>query len=231
VQAVLLNIDLGELPDEPEPLYAYANLANIACGGHAGDDASMKRAVLRCRAHGTRIGAHPSYPDRDGFGRRAVAMPPEALRASVAEQCTRLAVIARALGQDVLFVKPHGALYHAAGHEAAAAEAVVGGVVDALGTVVTVIGPGRSALSLATARASLAYAREAFADRATHADGSLLSRDEPGALLLDPVVCAARARAIAARGDVETVCVHGDTPGAVSIACAVRAALDALAEA
>ena len=228
-QRVLLNIDLGELPAEPEPLYRYANLANIACGGHAGDEASMTRAVQRCHAHGTRVGAHPSYPDREGFGRRAVAMPPDALRLSIAAQCARLGSVARALGEPVLFVKPHGALYHAAAAEAALADALVRGAVDALGACVTFLGPGQSALAAAAARARLPYAREGFADRATRADGTLLSRDEPGALLLDPAACAEQARAMAARGDVEAVCVHGDTPGAVSIARAVRAALDALA--
>jgi UPF0271 protein len=227
-RTVLLNIDLGELPDEPEALYRYANLANIACGGHAGDDASMRRAVERCVGHGTRIGAHPSYPDRDGFGRRALAMPPEALRASVADQCAGLAAIARAFGQTVLFVKPHGALYHAAGRETALADAVVRGAIDALGNAVTIVGPHRGELASAAARTSLSYAREGFADRGTRADGTLLPRDEPGALLLDPTVCAARARAIAAQGDTDTVCVHGDTAGAVAIARAVRAALDSL---
>src|SRR5215472_11059427 len=124
-RSVLLNIDLGELPEESELFYEYANLANIACGGHAGDDASMRRAVQRCRAHGTLIGAHPSYPDREGFGRRSVAMSLDGLRESVAEQCARLAVIARDLGGAVLYVKPHGALYHDAGRDPALADAVV----------------------------------------------------------------------------------------------------------
>jgi UPF0271 protein len=227
---LLLNIDLGELPDEPEPLYEWAHVANIACGGHAGDDASMRRAVERCHSHGARIGAHPSYADREGFGRRVIALPPEALRSTVTEQCARLVIVARALGETVHFVKPHGALYHAAERDPALAEAVIRGAVDAVGTRVTVIGPGRGALASAAARASLGYAREGFADRAVHADGSLLSRDEPGAVLLDPAVCAERARSIVAQGNIETVCVHGDTPGAVSIARAVRAALEASAE-
>jgi UPF0271 protein len=228
---VLLNIDLGELREESETLYGYANLANIACGGHAGDDTSMRRAVLRCLAHRTLVGAHPSYPDRDGFGRRAVAMSPDALRTSIGKQCARLAVIARDLGGAVLFVKAHGVLYHDAGREPAVADAVVGGAMDALGSGVTLIGPPRAALASAAARVHLGYAREGFADRATHADGTLVSRDEPGALLVDPAVCAEHARAIVLRGDADTVCVHGDTAGAVHIARAVRAALDTLVEA
>jgi len=225
---VLLNMDLGELPDEPEALYACAHIANVACGGHAGDERSMRRAVDLCRAHATRLGAHPSYPDRQGFGRRHVAMTPEALRASIAEQCSRLAAVARVLGEAIAFMKPHGALYHAAGADAAIAEALVEAARGSLGRDITVIGPARSALAVAAARARLAYAPEGFADRATRPDGSLVPRDHPDALLLDAATAAARARELGSSGDVATVCVHGDTPGALAIARAVRAALDEL---
>jgi UPF0271 protein len=223
---VLLNIDLGELPDEPEELFASAHLANVACGGHAGDDASMRHAVALCRAHGTRVGAHPSYPDRAGFGRRAMAMSAAELRESVAEQCARLVAIARSLGEPVVSVKPHGALYHATS-DVAVADAVVAGALEALaGAVVMFVGPPAGALAASVARAGCAYAREAFADRATRPDGTLVPRDQPGAVLTDVTVCVARARSLAARRDVDTICVHGDTPGAASIARAVRAALD-----
>jgi 5-oxoprolinase (ATP-hydrolysing) subunit A len=227
---VLLNVDLAELPEEPDELYAIAHLANIACGGHAGDDASMRRALELCRAHGTRAGAHPSYPDRPGFGRRPLEMTDSAVRASVAEQCARLASIARLLGQSVVFLKPHGALYHATLDRPALAEAVVGAAAETLGGEVTVVGPARGELPAAAARARLRYAREGFADRTTRADGTLVPRDQPHALILDPTACADRARTLASGGEVETVCVHGDSPGAVSIARAVRDALDALAE-
>jgi UPF0271 protein len=223
---VLLNIDLGELPEEPEELYAYAHLANVACGGHAGDERSMRRAVELCRRHDTRLGAHPSYPDREGFGRRRMDIAPEALRASVAEQCAHLATIARESAEPIGFVKAHGALYHAARDDAALAEALLRGALEALGSGVTIVGPARGALAEAAARARLAYAREGFADRGTRPDGTLVPRGEPGALVLDPALAAARTRELAARGDVDTVCVHGDTPGAVAIARAVRAVLD-----
>jgi UPF0271 protein len=223
---VLLNVDLGELPNEPESLYACAHIANIACGGHAGDETSMRRALELCRAQGTRAGAHPSYPDREGFGRRAMTIPPEVLRASVAGQCELLLAIARGLGEPIQFVKPHGALYHAAHGHAEVADAVVGGAVDALGRGLTVIGPALGELSAAAMRAGLGYAREGFADRATRPDGTLVPRGVPGALLADPAACAERARTMASRGEVDTICVHGDTPGAVSIARAVRAALE-----
>lgn len=224
---MLLNIDLGELPDEDEALYGCAHVANVACGGHAGDTASMERAVRSCREHGTRLAAHPSYPDREGFGRRRVAMTPEALRASVTEQCATLAAIARPLAIPIERVKPHGALYHAAREDAAVADALVRGAVEALGAGFTLVGPPRGELAAAARRAGIAYAREGFADRATRADGTLVPRDQPGALVLDPAQAAARTRELAAGGEVDTVCVHGDTPGAVAIARAVRAALDA----
>jgi UPF0271 protein len=187
----------------------------------------MQRAVDRCRRHGTRLGAHPSYPDREGFGRRRVAIEPAALRASVTEQCARLVVIARKSGQPPRFVKAHGALYHAAGNDAAVAVALVDGSRAALGDDVAFLGPPEGALRECVIRAGLAYLREGFADRGTRPDGSLVPRDQPGALLLDPALAAAQASRIAESGRFDTVCVHGDTPGAEAIARAVRAALDA----
>jgi UPF0271 protein len=227
---LLVNIDLGEQEGEPETLYACAHLANIACGGHAGDDGSMKLALTRCRAHGTRVGAHPSYPDRKGFGRRTMPIDSDVLRASVEQQCAALAKIADSLGEAVVFAKPHGALYHDARGKSALATALVAGIVAALGSDVTIVGPEAGELFAAALRANLRYAREGFADRATNPDGTLVPRDRPGALLLDPALCAERARSLASRGDIETICVHGDTPGAVSIAQAVRTAVDTWAE-
>jgi 5-oxoprolinase (ATP-hydrolysing) subunit A len=224
---VLLNVDLGELPDEPEELYAYAHLANVACGGHAGDEASMRRAVGLCLTRGVRLGAHPSYPDRASFGRATMRMAAAELAESVAAQCASLHAVARAMGAEVRFVKAHGALYHAARADAAVAEALLAGIDRALGASVTVAGPAAGALRDACRQAGVAYAREVFADRATRPDGTLVPRIEPGALILDPVEAAARAQHALRRGDAETICVHGDTPGAVAVARAVREALDA----
>jgi UPF0271 protein len=221
---MLLNIDLGELPDEPEGLYASAHIANVACGGHAGDEASMRRAGELCRRHGTRLGAHPSFPDREGFGRRRMAMPPAELRATVTEQCARLAAVA---GEAPRYVKAHGALYHAAHADAAVAETLVEGVRAALGDRVAFLGPPGGELQRIIALARFDYLREGFADRATRADGSLVPRDQPGALVADPAAAAAQASALATSGRVDTVCVHGDTHGAEAIARAVRAVLDA----
>jgi UPF0271 protein len=221
-----LNIDLGETEAESDELYAYAHVANVACGGHAGDARSMARAVALCREHGTRVGAHPSYPDREGFGRRHLAIAATAMRDAVAEQCGALAEAARAAGVRVEFLKAHGALYHAARDDAQLAEAILSGAAEALGSGVTVIGTPHGALASAAARAHLPYAREGFADRATHPDGTLVPRTEPGALVTDPRAAADRARELVRAGAVDTICVHGDTPGAVAIARAVRAALD-----
>jgi UPF0271 protein len=226
--ACLLNIDLGELPDEDEQLYALAHVANIACGGHAGDDASIRQALERCARHGTRAGAHPSYVDREGFGRRALDVTPEVLRAQVAEQCARLAERARALGVPLEFAKPHGALYHSANRDPALARAVVSAVGEVLGPRVTVVGPGSGALSEAAREAGLAYAREGFADRGTLPDGTLVPRGQPGAVITDPAVAKDNAVRLARGGTIDTLCVHGDTPGAVAVAREVRAALDAL---
>ena len=228
---VLLNLDLGELPDEPEALYALADLAHLACGGHAGDEASMAEALARCRRHGTRAGAHPSYPDREGFGRRTLALAPPALAASVTEQCARLARLARAAEVRLWSVKPHGALYHAADGDPGLAEAVLDGALRALGPGFELVGPAGGALAAAAARRGVAFAREGFADRAMRRDGGrwcLVPRGEPGALLADPAAAAAQARAFAESGEFDTLCVHGDTPGALAVARAVRAALDAL---
>jgi UPF0271 protein len=212
---VLLNLDGGEHEDEPEELWRLADIICIACGGHAGDDASMKRVAAVARA----VGAHPSYPDRAGFGRTSMAIAPADLEATIREQCARLAAVAR-----VSYVKPHGALYHDAAKDPVLAAAVIAGVRAALGDAVTVIGPPRGALRDAALAAGLGYLREGFADRATRPDGSLVPRGDPGALITDPARAAARTRELAA--DHDTVCIHADTPGALVIGRAVRSALD-----
>ena len=212
---MLLNLDGGEHDDEPEELWRLADVVCVACGGHAGDEASMARVVAVARA----VGAHPSYPDREGFGRRTIAISPADLEASVREQCTRLAALAR-----VQYVKPHGALYHDARTTPALATAVIAGARAALGDSIAVIGPPTGALRDAALAAGVRYLREGFADRATRPDGTLVPRGEPGALVTDPARAAARARELAS--DHDTVCIHADTPGSLAIARAVRSVLD-----
>jgi len=212
---MLLNLDAGERDDETPELYRLFDLLNVACGGHAGDDVSMAR-VARCAADPRpRIGAHPSYPDRDHFGRRSLAIAPAALEDSVRAQCARLAAIAGRVGH----VKPHGALYHDAARDPALAHAVLAGAIAALGASITVIGPPTGALADAARALGLPYLREGFADRRMRPDGNLVPRSEPDALITDPAEAVAQARALV--GQVDTICIHADTPGALDIARAL----------
>lgn len=223
---VLLNLDAGEHDTEPEDLWALADILSIACGGHAGDEHSMTKVVAFCVGRQRpRIGAHPSYPDRFGFGRRTLAIDPQPLRQSIAAQCTALARIAAAHGQRVGWVKPHGALYHDAARDLSVAAAILFGAREALGHDVVVIGPAYGVMREAATQCGLQYLSEGFADRATLADGTLVPRSEPNALITDPEAAAARARELVGR--VDTICVHADTPNALAIARTVRAALDA----
>ena len=224
VAIVLLELDAGERDDEPEALWALFDVLNVACGGHAGDDASMRRVAAFCAARQyPRVGAHPSYPDREGFGRRTLDLAPDALAREIERQCAALAAIAGI----VRWMKPHGALYHDAAASSSLATALVTGAVSALGSGIAVIGPARGALRDAAEAAGLAYLREGFADRGTRGDGSLIPRGEPGALVVDPARAAEQARALVASGTVDAICVHADTPGALAIARAVREAVDA----
>lgn len=220
----LLNVDGGESDGEPSELYALADVVHIACGGHAGDDASMARVIRACASAGTRVGAHPSYDDREGFGRRAREVAPDVLAASVAAQCERLRAIAAHASVQLASVKPHGALYHAAHSDDATAQACVLGAVRSLGKI-AIVGPAGGALERAAVAAGAPFQREVFADRGVRPDGTLVPRGEPGALIVDPTVAAARARELADRDDVDTLCIHGDTPDALLIARAVRDAL------
>jgi UPF0271 protein len=223
-----LNIDLGELPDEPVELFSIATVVNVACGGHAGDTPSMAHAVSCAMTRGARIAAHPSYPDRAGFGRTSMPFAPAELASAVEAQCAALQSIARRLGSPVSAVKPHGALYHDAGRDPAIAAAVLDGAVRGLGVApatLVVVGPPRGALLDRSLGRGAAYAREGFADRGYRADGSLVPRTAPGALLTEPEACARQALGLFRAGGLETLCVHGDTPGAVAIAARVRDAL------
>ncbi len=218
-----MNLDAGELPGETEELWALCDVLCVACGGHAGDAASMARIAGFCSPAGRpALGAHPSYPDREGFGRRPWLITPADLAIAVRDQCRALAEIARRHGVPVAWVKPHGMLYHDAAASQPIARAVVRGAIEALGSP-AIIGPPRGALRDAAIEHHLSYSREGFADRRTREDGTLVPRSEPGALITEPAACAARATELA--GSVDTVCLHGDTPGAIANARAVRAVL------
>lgn len=220
---MLLNLDAGELPSETKELWAEFDVLNIACRGHAGDMDSMRRVVRFCVERSIAIGAHPSYPDREGFGRRTIEITPNALERTIAEQCTMLAAIAHEHGTTVTSMKPHGALYHDTMRGEEIAGAVIRGAIAALGGNLVIVGPQRGALHDAAAATGLAYRREGFADRRMRADGSLVPRSEPDAVITDPRTAAEQARRLTS--EVDTICVHADTPNAIAIARAVREAL------
>lgn len=222
---VVLNLDAAELPDEPDALYGLAHWLNLACGGHAGDAATVARAcAFAATAGSVRVGAHPSFPDRAHFGRRPLQLSPGALADTLRAQCLWLRDIVRAAGLDIAHLKLHGALYHAAHADPAVARAALTACCDALGPV-AVVGMARGHLGPEAARRGLPFLREGFADRGYASDGALLPRDAPGALL-GPDAAAAQCRALVASGAVDTVCVHGDGPDALAVARAVRAALE-----
>lgn len=220
--AIDVNADLGEGPGE-EPLYALVTSASIACGGHAGDAASMRRAIALCLARGVVPGAHPSYPDRERFGRVSLRIEPTALVGEVAEQIAALAGIAAESGAVLAHVKPHGALYNDAADDPGIAEAVARAAAAALPQAILVGRAGSTALDV-WRRLGFRVASEAFADRGYLPDGRLRSRREPGALIVAPTEAAAQAVRLA-RLRPDTLCVHSDTPGAARILAAVREAL------
>ncbi len=221
MRTIDLNADLGERSGE-EPLYALVTSANVACGGHTGDEASMGAAVRLALAHGVALGAHPSYPDRPGFGRTIPrAFDRGELAASIQAQVGELARIARGLGARLTHVKPHGALYNEAARDPKTAALVALALEPVAQDLILVGLAGSVAIDLWRER-GFRVAAEGFADRAYRHDGSLLPRSEKGALVTDPAAAVAQALRLARSGTVETICVHSDSPGAASILEAVR---------
>jgi UPF0271 protein len=236
-----LNCDVGEsfgawTMGDDEALIALVSSANVACGFHAGDPATIRRTCAAAARAGVSVGAHVGYRDLAGFGRRFLDVSPSDLTDDVVYQIGALQALARAAGTAVRYVKPHGALYNAiVGHpgQARAVVQAVAAVDDALPIVAL---PGSVVAEEARA-AGLRVVTEAFADRAYLPDGTLVPRSRPGAVLHDPATIAARVvgmvtdRSVTSVDgevvgiDVDSVCVHGDTPGAVAIATAVRSAL------
>ncbi len=225
VKSLSLNIDLGELPDEPDELYSIATMVNIACGGHAGDAVSMRRAVDLALTAGAKIAAHPSYPDRENFGRKSMVITITKLALSLRWQISRLQMIAAFMGGSVFAVKPHGALYHDVAELGVAAEILITVLESLPGTKLVVVGPPNCILREKALERGFTYLDEGFADRMYFADGQLVPRSEPNALLTDPVEAAAQALRLAHTQQFDTLCVHADTPNALSVARAVRTAL------
>jgi UPF0271 protein len=221
-----INCDMGELEDAQHEaaLMEHITSANIACGGHAGDDAIMERTTRLAMARGVRIGAHPGYPDRANFGRLEMPMTGEEIARTVEEQIRRLDAIVGRLGGEIVHVKPHGALYNVAVHNREVAQAIARGIATWNPRTV-VFGLAGSPMLDVWREMGINVAAEAFADRRYEPDGTLRSRKFPDALITDPQAAAAQAVRLARAGNAQTICVHGDTPGAVGILKACREAL------
>lgn len=223
-----LNADLGESWERFESLEDVLLLdvvtsANICCGAYAGDAELMRVTCEAAVARGVAIGAQVGYPDRENFGRVFVDLEPEALTAEIVRQVQELEQIATAAGGGVAYLKPHGALYNTIVHHEEQARAVVAALL-ALDAPLPLLGlPGSRVLELA-AEAGIPIVHEGFADRAYTADGRLVPRSEPGAVLDSPE--AAAAQAVSLIGKVGSICVHSDSPGALDLARAVRRALE-----
>jgi UPF0271 protein len=233
-----LNADLGEgfgvwrLGDDDAMLQLVTS-ANVACGFHAGDPAGLARTCRAAAENGVRVGAQVGYRDLAGFGRRYIDIPSEELTADVIYQIGALQALAKAAGTTVSYVKPHGALYNTAVADESQARAVAEATY-AVDPSLPILGLAKSALFDAAGSLGLRCVAEAFADRAYTPDGQLVSRREPGAVIHDPDVVAERVATMIGRGQVtaidgslipiaaESVCVHGDSPGAVQITNAVR---------
>jgi UPF0271 protein len=238
-----LNADVGESfgawrMGADDALLPFVSSVNVACGFHAGDPSVIDRTVAAAVRAGVAVGAHPSYPDLRGFGRREMRLPAAEVEADVVYQVGALAAFARAHGAPLAHVKPHGALYNQAAEDGELARAIARGVARVSGELRLVGLAGSSALREAAAAAGLRFAAEAFVDRAYDAEGQLVARSLPGAVVSDPAAAAGAAvrlardrvavtpdgREVAVAAD--TLCLHGDNPRALELARAVREALE-----
>jgi len=215
---------MGELEDAAHEaaLMEFITSANIACGAHAGDETMMERTARLAIERGVRIGAHPGYPDRANFGRLEMPMTPPEIEATVLEQIARLEAVVTRVGGAIVHVKAHGALYNVAVRNREVAEAI-GRAVAKWNPQARLFGLAGSPMLEVWRGMGLTVAAEAFADRRYEADGSLRNRKFSDALITDPAAAASQAVALARGAD--TICVHGDTPGAVQILKACRVAL------
>ena len=232
-----LNCDMGELPEAiadgtQESLLRSITSANVACGGHAGDERTMRTTIEQAMRAGVAVGAHPGYPDRENFGRLELKMSAEAVANSVYEQVRALAEVAAKCGAKLVHVKPHGALYNQAVKNRELAQAIAQGVAKYSKDLV-LMGLAESPMLNVFRHAGFTVAAEAFADRRYEPDGTLRSRKFENALIRDPAEASKQALSIAQRGIVtahdgaevkltaQTICIHGDTPGAPEIAATV----------
>ncbi|MFW0785934.1 5-oxoprolinase subunit PxpA [Gordonia sp. CPCC 206044] len=233
-----LNADLGEGVGDDEAMLSVVSSANVACGFHAGSPEELLATCRAAAAAGVRIGAQVSYADREGFGRRFMDVEPARLTADILYQIGALEGIARSVGATISYVKPHGALYNSIVKNEPQARATVAAVVEYGGGLPMMGLPGSLSLRLAS-EAGLPTIVEAFADRAYRPDGTLVPRTDDGAVLTDTAAITRRVVTMVAEGtviaidgslvriDAESICLHGDTPGAVDHARAVQSALSA----
>jgi UPF0271 protein len=226
MRAIDLNADLGEGGADDLALLGLISSANIACGGHAGDEQSMREAIQAALAAGVSLGAHPSYEDREYFGRRAMVIPLHEVSDSVFRQVERIATLAEKLGGRLHHVKPHGSLYNQADRDEMLANAVVEGIVRVSRELI-LYAPPAGKLAEAGRAAGLVVCAEGFADRRYLENGSLMPRAEPGAVISNVDEALAQAQALISSGTIETVCVHGDGPTAVQMLQTLRAAFEA----
>jgi UPF0271 protein len=237
-----LNADLGEGSghsrlSQDEALLDLVSSANIACGFHAGDATTMRDTVRAAASRRVTIGAHPSYPDIPGFGRRELGLAPEEIRFHTAYQLRALRDVCGAENTKLSYVKPHGALYNRAARDSKTADAIVSAIREVEPSLV-LLGLAGSEMTRAAARSGLAFASEAFADRAYRCDGSLVPRSEPHAVIHDVQTAVDRAIALVKSNTItaddgsmlrliaQSLCVHGDNPDAVPMVRELRARLE-----
>lgn len=240
--AIDLNSDLGESYGAfkigyDDELFPLISSANVACGFHGGDPATLVRTIVACKKHGVAVGAHPGFPDLVGFGRRQMTVSASDLFADTLYQLGALDAICRAHDVRMQHVKPHGALNNMMAHERALSDALVEAVARFDASLLLFAMPGSELLNAGEAR-GLTVVHEAFADRAYNANGTLVSRALPSAMITDPAEAATRIVNLVSHKAIPTidggeygltagtVCTHSDTPGAVEIVRAVRAALE-----
>jgi UPF0271 protein len=233
-----LNADMGESygasrVGSDEELIKMVSSASLACGFHGGDPVTIRKTVEMCKANGVEVGAHPSFPDQEGFGRKGMEMSVEELEASVLYQVSAVKGVSESLGVRLQHVKPHGALYNMAWIREDYARAIVEAV-GAISKDLILIAPSNSVVEETARKAGLAVAREGFPERGYLDDGRLAPRGSPLALTTDPRVAAERASMMVSQGsvisvtgkkvrlDVDTLCIHSDTPGAPAIAGEIR---------
>jgi len=236
MRTIDLNADVGESAGDDASLIPLITSANVACGGHAGDPQTMRETMVLAVRHGVAIGAHPGYVDREHFGRRPMTLDEPQVVELILDQVGALDAIAAAVGAALVHVKAHGALYNQAEVDDRLARALVKAVLR-YPRRLALVGRAGSAMEHAARAAGLPFRAEAFADRRYRADGALVSRSEPGSVLEDPNAVAAQVRRLVRDGEVETndgsripvafetLCLHGDTPGAARLARQVRQVL------